>query len=459
LTRKKQKSSGGDETKLENGKYSESDRRRTMKGSSASMKEEKDLLAFQLEGLKWTAGHVYRGSPFYKKRFDEAKVVPEDIRTLDDIRRLPFTTSKDLQEGYPFPLQSVPIEEIVRVHASSGTTGKRKVLCYTAKDIDDWATMFARCYEYAGCTREDRIQIGVGYGVWTAGVGFQNGCERFGAMAIPAGPGNLDMQCQFLEDLGTTVMCCTASMGLLMAEEIDKRGLRGKIALKKMIFGSERSSDAMRTRISELSGVAPDQLFDIPGLTELYGPGTGLDCIHHKGIHYWADYYILEILDPDTLTPVKPGEVGEMVVTTLRKEGSPLVRYRTRDLTRIMTEKCPCGSIMPMHDRILGRSDDMFIFRAVNIYPSHIDQILSHIEGVGSEYQIILDRKGDGKDYMLVRAEMTPGGSAGDDAHLKKAIHRDIKKQLMVSCDVEVVEYAKLPRSERKTKRVFDNRD
>ncbi len=426
---------------------------------AGEIKTEEELLAFQTGGLKWTVDHVYHGSEFYRKRFDETGVGPKDIKTLEDIRKLPFTTSKDLQEGYPFPLQSVPFEKIVRIHASSGTTGKRKVLCYTEKDVDDWANMFARCYEYAGCTKEDRVQIAVGYGVWTAGVSFQNGCERFGAMAIPAGPGNLDMQCQFIEDLQTTVVCCTASMGLLLAEEIDKRGLREKIALRKMIFGSERSSDAMRARISELSGVAPDQLFDIPGLTELYGPGTGLDCIHHKGIHYWADYYILEILDPDTLTPVKPGEVGEMVVTTLRKEGAPLVRYRTRDLTRIVTEKCPCGSVMPMHDRILGRSDDMFIFRAVNIYPSHIDQILSNIEGVGSEYQIILDRKEDGKDYMALKVEKTAGAAGNDDKHLRKAIEKDIKKQIMVSCDVELLDYGSLPRSERKTKRVFDNRD
>ena len=423
----------------------------------AKMKTQKALLDFQLQGLKWTVDHVYRGSKFYKKRFDEAKVRPEDIKTLKDLERLPFTTSKDLQEGYPFPLQSVPFEKIVRIHASSGTTGKRKVLCYSEKDVDDWANMFARCYEYADCTTKDRIQIAVGYGVWTAGVGFQNGCERFGAMAIPVGPGNLDMQCQFLEDFGTTVMCCTASMGLLLAEEIDKRGLRGRIALKKMIFGSERSSDAMRARIMELSGV--EELFDIPGLTELYGPGTGLDCRYHKGIHYWADYYILEILDPDTLKPVKPGEVGEMVVTTLGKEAAPLVRYRTRDLTRIIQEKCPCGSIMPMHDRILGRSDDMFIIRAVNIYPSHIDQILSNIENVGSEFQIILERKPDGKDYMLLRVERASGVLEQENERLKKRIEKEIKKQMLVSCDAEVCCYGELPRSERKTKRVFDKRE
>ncbi|HPU29451.1 MAG TPA: phenylacetate--CoA ligase [Syntrophorhabdaceae bacterium] len=428
----------------------------------ATVKTEAELKALQLEGLKWTVNHAYNGSPHYRKKLDEAGVKPKDIQSLDDIKKLPFTTSKDLQEGYPFPLLSVPMEKVIRIHASSGTIGKRKVLCYTAKDVDDWANMFARCYAYADCTVEDRIQIAVGYGVWTAGWGFQNGCERFGAMSIPIGPGNIDMQCQFLEDFGTTVMTCTASMGLLMAEEIDKRGLRGKIALKKLIFGSERSSDAMRKRISELSGVAYDQLFDIPGMTELYGPGTDLDCRYHTGIHYWADYYILEILNPETLEPVPEGEVGEMVVTTLRKEAAPLIRYRTRDLTRLIPGECPCGSLMPRHDRIMGRSDDMFIFRAVNIYPSHIDEILSKIKEVGSEFQIILSRdQKSGKDNMLVKVERAHELKPSDelDKQVRKKIEDAIKKQIMVSCEVEIVDYGSLPRSERKTKRVFDNRD
>ena len=424
------------------------------------IKTEEELREFQLEGLKWTVTHAYNGSSYYRAKFDKAGVNPQDIKTLEDIHKLPFVSSQDLQDDYPFPLLSVPLKDVVRIHASSGTTGKRKILSYTAKDVDDWAEMFSRCYSYAGCTTEDRIQIAVGYGVWTAGWGFQNGCERFGAMAIPAGPGNIDMQCQFLEDLQTTVLCCTASMGLLMAEEIDKRDLRGKIPLRKMIFGSERSSDTMRKAISELSGVAPNQLFDIPGLTELYGPGTGLDCQYHEGIHYWADYYILEILDPENLKPVPPGEVGEMVVTTLRKEAAPLIRYRTRDLTRLITKPCSCGSIMPMHDRILGRSDDMFIFRAVNIYPSHVDQILSRIAGVGSEYQVILTRDDDGKDHMLIKVERDVDVSGHSlDESIKNDIQRDVKKQIMVSCDIEVVAYGALPRSERKTKRVFDNRD
>jgi phenylacetate-CoA ligase len=422
-----------------------------------SVKTEKELKALQLEGLKWTVKHAYQGSPFYRKRLDEAGIKPSHIRSLRDLCKLPFTTAKDLQQGYPFPLLSVPFERVVRIHASSGTTGKRKVLCYTQKDIDDWARFFARCYEMAGLTREDRVQIAVGYGVWTAGVGFQMGCEKFGAMAIPVGPGNVDMQCQFLIDMQSTVMCCTASMGLLMAEEANRRGIRDQIHLKKMIFGSERSSDAMRARIAEMLGL--EHLFDIPGLTELYGPGTGLDCVYHAGIHYWADYYILEILDPETLKPVPEGETGEMVVTTLRKEAAPLIRYRTRDLTKLITGECPCGSVLPRHDRLLGRSDEMIIFRAVNIYPGQIDHILSGVRGIGSEYQIILDRKEDGKDYMTVKVERAEGVEKESDPEITRQVGDEIKKQILVSANVEMVEYGALPRSERKSKRVFDNRE
>jgi phenylacetate-CoA ligase len=330
------------------------------------------------------------------------------------------------------------------------------VLCYTQKDIDDWTHFFARCYEMAGLTASDRVQIAVGYGIWTAGVGFQLGCEKFGAMALPVGPGNVDMQCQFLEDLQSTVMCCTASMGLLMAEEINRRNLRDRIALKKMIFGSERSSDAMRQRIKELLGL--EDMFDIPGMTELYGPGTGLDCAKHEGIHYWADYYIMEILDPETLAPVAAGEVGEMVLTTLCKEAAPLIRYRTRDLTRLIERPCSCGNVLPMHDRILGRSDDMIIFRAVNIYPGQIDEVLSTVSDAGCEYQVHLDRKDDGRDYMTIRLECCEGYEPGRKTELAARVQQEIKKKIMVSCEVEVLDYCSLPRSERKSKRFFDNR-
>ncbi|HME44977.1 MAG TPA: phenylacetate--CoA ligase [Syntrophorhabdales bacterium] len=422
-----------------------------------SVKTTEELSALQLKGLKWTVKHAYNGSAFYRRKFEDAGVKPGTIRTLDDIRRLPFTTADDLKAGYPFPLLSVPMEKVVRIHASSGTTGKRKVLAYSAKDIDDWANFFARCYEMAGLTALDRVQIAVGYGLWTAGVGFQAGVERFGAMSIPIGPGNLDMQTEFLVDFQTTVLCCTASMGLLMAEEVEKRGLRNQINVQKVIFGSERSSDAMRARIRDLLGV--EHIFDIPGMTELYGPGTGLDCVHHTGIHYWADYYIVEFLDPDTLKPVPDGEIGEMVVTTLRKEAAPLVRYRTRDLTRAIPGECPCGSILPRHDRFLGRSDDMFIFRAVNVYPGQVDHVLSRVEGVGSEYQIHLDRRPDGKDYMTVKVERGIDCLPARDEELRRAVEEGVKNQIFVSCNCEIVCHGDLPRSERKTKRVFDKRE
>lgn len=372
-----------------------------------------DLPALQLEGLRWTVSHAWKNSPFYRRKFEEAGVAPEDIRSIEDLSRLPFTTAEDLREGYPLPLLSVPQRDIVRIHSSSGTTGKRKILCYTQKDIDDWLYMFARCYELAGVTRDDRVQICVGYGLWTAGAGFQLGAEKLGAMTIPAGPGNLDLQCTFLLDLKTTVLCCTASMGLLLAEEVHARGIRGRLALKKVILGAERTSDAMIATIKDLLGVK--EVYDIPGLTELYGPGTGLSCRMESGIHYWADFYVLELLDPGTLEPVAPGEIGEMVYTTLGKEGAPLVRYRSRDLTRFVNGDCPCGCILPKHDRILGRSDDMVVFRGVNIYPGQVDEVLSRIDGAGSEYQVIFDRREDGKDYMTVKAERA--ASLGENAN------------------------------------------
>ncbi len=417
---------------------------------------DEELAEIQLRGLQWTVNHAYNGSPAYRRKFDDSGIKPADIRTLDDLKRLPFTTSKDLADGYPFPLLSVPVTDVVRLHASSGTTGKRKVLCYTQNDIDDWAHFFARCYEMADLGTEDRVQICVGYGVWTAGVGFQLGCEKFGALAVPAGPGNLDMQIEFLMDFQSTVMCCTASMGLLLAEEVERRGVRNKLRLKKMIYGSERSSDAMRGRIKDLLGLS--DMYDIPGMTELYGPGTGLECSAHDGIHYWADYYILEILDPDTLEAVPPGQVGEMVVTSLRKEAVPLIRYRTRDLTALKPGACACGRLLPRHDRILGRSDDMFIVRAVNIYPGQIDSILSTIEGIGSEYQVIIERS-DGKDTMILRIERSRGADYASDAQTAIFVREMLRGKILVTPEVEIVDYASLPRSERKTRRVFDNRD
>jgi phenylacetate-coenzyme A ligase PaaK-like adenylate-forming protein/ABC-type branched-subunit amino acid transport system ATPase component len=417
---------------------------------------EEELAAHQLKGLQWTLRHAREGSPFYRARLDSAGVGPEDIRSLDDLAKLPFVTAEDLRDDYPFPLRSVPFEQIVRIHSSSGTTGKRKILCYTQKDVDDWAHFFARCYEMAGVTPLDRVQIAVGYGLWTAGIGFQAGAERVGAMVVPTGPGNLDLQCEFLADLQSTVFCCTASMGLLLAEEVYKRGLAEKINVKKVIYGSERSSVSMRKKISELLGGV--ELFDIPGLTELYGPGTGIECPHHDCIHYWADYYLLEILDPETLKPLPPGEWGEMVVTTLAKEAAPLIRYRTRDITRIIPDRCTCGSILPRHSRIRGRTDDVFKFRGVNIYPSTIDSILSSIPGLGSEYQIHLTRDAEERDHMRLVVERAEGVERGRGEELQREIVHTVKHKVMVTPEVELADYGALPRSERKTKRVFDSR-
>lgn len=419
--------------------------------------DEKRLKEIQLEGLKWTVAHVYKNSPFYKEKLENASIKPEDIRSLEHITHLPFIDTHDLEKEYPFPLRAVPFEEIVRIHASSGTTGKRKILCYTQKDIDVWADFFARCYELAGLTQEDRVQIAVGYGLWTAGAGFQAGVERFGAMAIPIGPANAEMHCEMMIDMETTVFCSTASMALLMAEEIHRRNLEAKIKVKKIILGAERHSDAMRARIKELMGV--EHVFDIYGLTELYGPGTGLDCSHHQGIHYWADHFIFEVLDPVTLKTVPPDEQGELVITTLSKEGSPLIRYRTHDITRILDRTCSCSTPFPMHDRILGRTDDMFTYRAVNIFPSQVDHVLSNIKGIGSEFQIHLKKQDSGRDLMTIRVERTTEGDKADDVYLVEHLATEIRRKILVRSQIEIVTHGTLPRTQKKSRRVFDSRN
>jgi phenylacetate-CoA ligase len=419
--------------------------------------DEKRLKEIQLEGLKWTVAHVYKNSPFYKEKLENASIKPEDIRSLEHIKHLPFIDTHDLEKEYPFPLRAVPFEEIVRIHASSGTTGKRKILCYTQKDIDVWADFFARCYELAGLTQEDRVQIAVGYGLWTAGAGFQAGVERFGAMAVPIGPANAEMHCEMMIDMETTVFCSTASMALLMAEEIQRRNLEAKIKVKKIILGAERHSASMRSRIKELMGV--EHVFDIYGLTELYGPGTGLDCSHHQGIHYWADHFIFEVLDPVTLKTVPPGEPGELVITTLSKEGSPLIRYRTHDITRILDRTCSCSTPFPMHDRILGRTDDMFTYRAVNIFPSQIDHVLSNIKGIGSEFQIHLKKQDSGRDLMTIRVERTTEGDKADDVYLAEHLATEIRRKILVRSQIEIVAHGTLPRTQKKSRRVFDSRN
>ncbi len=415
---------------------------------------EEELARLQLERLKWSVAHAYNNVEFYRQKMDAVGVTPDDIRTLDDIVKLPMTDKYELRQTYPFGLRAVPFKDIVRIHASSGTTGKRTVAYYTQKDIDDWKDMFARCYKLAGLTEEDRFQVAVGYGLWTAGAGFQLGAERFGMMTIPTGPGNTDMQIEMMLDFGTTAIICTSSYALFLAEEIAARGVGGKLSLRTLILGSERSSDQLRARIAELLDV---EVFDIIGMTELYGPGIGIDCLAHQGIHYFADHFIFEIIDPLTGKPVPMGEQGEIVATTLTREAMPMIRYRTRDLSRLIPGRCSCGVIHPRQDRIVGRTDDMIKFHAVNIFPGQIDVVLSNAPGVGTEYQVVLRRE-RGRDSMILRVERCADTSLTNE-EIESAVRDLMKSRIGVTPVVEIVPYQELPRSERKTKRIFDERE
>ncbi len=368
--------------------------------------------------------------------------------TADDV--------EDLREGYPLPLLCVPEEEVVRIHASSGTTGKRKILAYTANDVDNFTLQMARCYEMAGLTPMDRMQVAVGYGLWTAGAGFQLGSERFGMLTIPVGPGNLEMHLQLLRDMGSTCFGATASMALLLAEEVERAGIRDQLKLRKIICGSEIRSEKMRLAIESKLGL--ESSYDIAGMTEMYGPGTAIDCDEHNGLHYWADLFIIEILDPETLQPVPEGEVGEMVVTSLRKEAVPLLRYRTHDLSRLLPGDCPCGLSMPRHDRILGRSDDMIIYRGVNIYPGQIMDVIGAFPELGGEYHVELTRDDRSLDHMTLTVERAQGTTSGGDAQLVAALEQRLHKSLLARVAVKLADHASLPRTFSKSKRVTDLR-
>lgn len=373
--------------------------------------------------------------------------------TEEDFLKLPFSSKADLRNAYPLGIQAVPDEEVVRIHSSSGTTGKPVIIPYTAKDVDDWATMFARCYETAGITKKDRLQITPGYGLWTAGIGFQAGCEKLGAMAIPMGPGNTDKQLQMMVDLESTVICATSSYALLLAEEIEKRGLKDQIKLKKGVIGSERWSEKKREAIREKLGI---ELYDIYGLTEIYGPGIGINCDKQEGMHYWDDFLYIEIIDPVTGEPVPDGEEGEIVITTLVKEGAPLIRFRTHDLSHIIPGECPCGRKHPRLGIIQGRSDDMFKIHGVNMFPSQIEEILGAVDGVQSEYTISLAHDDEkNKDIMLITAEAEGRVNFEDTA---AAIRDMVKSRIGVTPKVTIVPAGTLPRSEKKTKRVIDYR-
>jgi len=386
---------------------------------------------------------------FYGKKLAEAGIT--HVETPEDFTKLPFSEKNDLRDAYPLGLMTAPEEEIVRIHSSSGTTGTPVIIPYTAKDVDDWAIMFKRCYETAGITNMDRIQITPGYGLWTAGIGFQNGAEKLGAMVIPMGPGNTDKQLQMMQDMKSTVLCSTSSYALLLAEEIEKRGIKKNIHLKKGVIGSERWSDKMRKHISESLGI---ELYDIYGLTEIYGPGIGINCEYNEGMHYWDDFLYIEIIDPKTGEPVPDGEMGEIVITTLVKEGAPLIRYRTHDLSRIIPGKCKCGRCYPRLDTIMGRTDDMMKIKGVNVFPSQIEEVLANFNEINSEYQIRISHL-DGKDTMRIYVEST--GDVDFDA-LSKRIAEKVKSRIGFTPIVKVVEVGVLPRSMKKTARVIDER-
>ncbi|MBQ4257277.1 MAG: phenylacetate--CoA ligase [Oscillospiraceae bacterium] len=386
---------------------------------------------------------------FYGKKLKEAGIT--EVRTPEDFESLPFSEKKDLRDAYPLGLMTAPEEEIVRIHSSSGTTGKPVIIPYTKKDVEDWATMFARCYETAGITSKDRIHITPGYGLWTAGIGFQAGCEKLGAMAVPMGPGNTDKQLEMMTALKSTVLCATSSYALLLAEEIAKRGIKDQIHLKKGVIGSERWSQKMRDRISNELGI---ELYDIYGLTEIYGPGIGINCEHNTGMHIWDDFIYLEIIDPVTGKNVPDGEQGEIVITTLVKEGAPLIRYRTHDLSRIIPGKCPCGREYPRIDVIAGRTDDMMKIKGVNVFPSQIEEVLGTFPEISSEYQIRISHL-DGKDTMRIYVETTGDNSFAD---LSERIAAKIKSAIGFTPIVKVVEIGVLPRSMKKTARVIDER-
>ena len=404
-----------------------------------------------LKNLQALVKRLEEKSPFYQQRFKEAGIVAADIKTMADFENLPFTDKSDLRNAYPLGLQAVPDSEVVRIHSSSGTTGQPVIIPYTAGDVADWAEMFARCYRYAGMTEEDRIQITPGYGLWTAGIGFQAGAEKMGAMAIPMGPGNTQKQLQMMVDLKATVLASTSSYALLLAEEVANQQLGDQIHLKRGIIGSERWGDKMRSRIAEELGI---ELFDIYGLTEIYGPGISIDCSEHEGLHYWSDYLYFEILDQETLKPVPEGEYGELVITTFRKEGAPLLRYRTHDITRFIPGPCACGSVHPRHDRIIGRTDDMVKVKGVNIYPGQIDELLKTVDGVSSEYLVTVDHQ-EGKDCVFLAFEILNGVDKQD---IETAVKREFKSRVGLSVIPMAGPLGSLPRSEKKSVRIIDRR-
>ena len=398
----------------------------------------------QLELIDKQVKRLVAGDSYYGKMYRELGIT--EVKSEEDFYKIPFTDKQDLRNAYPLGIQAVPDEEVVRIHSSSGTTGKPVIIPYTKKDVEDWAIMFERCYRLAGITEKDRIHITPAYGLWTAGVGFQAGCERLGAMAIPMGPGNTEKQIQMMIDLKSTVLCATSSYALLLSEEINKRGIRDQIHLKKGVIGSERWSDKMRQTIKEGLGI---ELYDIYGLTEIYGPGIGINCPGETAMHCFDDYLYIEIINPETGENVPDGEEGEIVITTLVKEGAPLLRFRTHDLSRIVPGECKCGCKYPRLDTIKGRSDDMFKIHGVNMFPALVEEMLAKVDGATSEYRVTLARDDDNnKDVFLLTVE---GEGRVSFENMAKEISYAFKTYVGATPKVTIVPIGTLPRSEKKT--------
>ena len=406
----------------------------------------------QLQLIDKQVKRLVAGDSYYGKMYREMGLT--EINSEEDFYKIPFSSKEDLRNAYPLGIQAVPDEEVVRIHSSSGTTGKPVIIPYTKKDVEDWAIMFERCYRMAGITNKDRIHITPGYGLWTAGIGFQAGCERLGAMAVPMGPGNTEKQIQMMIDLKSTVLCATSSYALLLSEEINRRGIRDQIHLTKGVIGSERWSNKMRQTIHDGLGI---ELFDIYGLTEIYGPGIGINCPGERAMHCFDDYLYIEIIDPVTGENVPDGEEGEIVITTLVKEGAPLLRFRTHDMSRIVPGECKCGCKYPRLDVIKGRSDDMFKIHGVNMFPSQVEEMLAKVDGATSEYRVTLAHEDDKNcDVFLLTVE---GEGRVRFEDMAKNIAYVFKTYVGVTPRVTIVPVGTLPRSEKKTKRVTDYRN
>ncbi len=417
------------------------------------------LEALQLKRLKNLVERVYAAVPYYRRKMEESGVKPSDIKKLDDLGKLPFTTKEDLRLNYPFGLFAVPFERVVRIHASSGTTGKPTVVGYTKRDIEAWAELMARTLSCGGAHQGDVVHNAYGYGLFTGGLGAHYGAEKIGAAVIPISGGNSKRQIMLMQDFGSTVLMCTPSYALNLAEVMGEMGVKpSSLKLRVGLFGAEPWSDNMRSEIEKKLGL---KAIDIFGLSEVMGPGVASECVEEqRGLHVFEDLFIPEIIDPKSGTPLPPGESGELVFTSLTKEAFPVIRYRTKDISRLITEPCSCGRTFRRMQRITGRTDDMLIIRGVNVFPSQIEHVIMSIKGVEPHYQIIVTREG-ALDNLEVQVEVSEEIFSDEVKvleNLNKRIEREIKDLLGVSCKVKLVEPRSIQRSEGKAKRVIDNR-